>query len=66
MQKHELLEKLEAKRERLGVSKEKFAVKELDISYSTYHRWLSRRFNPDLETIEHIKKVLDENTNGGD
>lgn len=66
MQKHKLLEKLEDKRRQLGISKEKFAVKKLDISYSTYHRWLNERFNPNLETIEQIKKVLNENSQGGD
>jgi len=58
--KHPLLERLEAKRKELGLSQERFAVERLGITFNTYQRWLHRRFNPTLEMIERIERVLNE------
>ena len=63
--RHPLLEQLEAKRKELGLSIEKFAVKELGVTFQTYHRWLHRRFNPTLEMIERIEKVIGKNGGSG-
>ena len=63
--RHPLLERMEAKRKELGLSIEKFAVKELGVTFQTYHRWLHRRFNPTLEMIERIEKVIGKNGGSG-
>jgi transcriptional regulator with XRE-family HTH domain len=57
---HPLLERLEAKRRELGLSQERFAVERLGIAFNTYQRWLYQRFNPTLEMIERIERVISE------
>jgi len=44
----------------MGLSQERFAVRVLGLSYTTYQRWLHRKFNPDYETLKRIQQVLDE------
>ena len=57
---HPLLERLEKLRKEKGMSLEKFAVRVLDISFSTYSRWLRGNFNPDLWTVEKLERILEE------
>ena len=66
MNQHKMLEKLEEKRQDLGLTKEEFAVKKLEVSHTTYYRWLTERFNPTLEIVERIRSVIDETEDGGD
>ena len=54
-----LLQALEERRAEMGLSQEKFAVKVLGISYSTYQRWLNKRFNPDMATLARLKALLE-------
>jgi len=63
---HPLLEQLEELRKEKGLSLEKFAVQVLDISFSTYNRWLKGTFNPDLFTIEKIERDLKEKASDED
>jgi len=58
--RHPLVERLEKKRKELGLSMERFAVEKLKVTFHTYQRWLHKRFNPKLETLERIEKVLNE------
>jgi len=51
-------EALERQRKDLGISREKYAVLVLNISCSTYQRWLGGRFNPDLETLQRLMEIL--------
>ncbi len=46
---HPLLERLENKRNELGLSMERFANECLGVRYQTYWRWLNERFNPSLD-----------------
>jgi len=64
--KHPLLDRLEAKRKELGLSQERFAVERLGIAFNTYQRWLYQRFNPTLEMIERIERVIGENSGTAD
>lgn len=56
--RHELLDQLEAKRDSMGLSMEKFANEVLGMSYQGYWRWLNKRFNPDLETLDKLKAIV--------
>jgi len=53
-------EALEEWRERLGVSREKFAVATLGVSSSTYERWLRGSFNPSLHTTLRLLALLND------
>ncbi len=53
-----LLKALEAWRAKLGLSREKFAVLMLGVSYSTYDRWQRGRFNPSLKTALRLQALL--------
>jgi transcriptional regulator with XRE-family HTH domain len=60
-----LLERLERVRKEKGLSLEKFAVQLLDVSFSTYFRWLKGNFNPDLKTFRKLEAWVDEQERGG-
>lgn len=53
-----LLKALEAWRAKLGLSREKFAVLMLGVSYSTYERWQRGHFNPSLQTALRLQALL--------
>lgn len=55
-----LLAEMEAKRKQLGMSRQKFAVLVLNISSSTYERWLRGPFNPRLRTVTAILAAIGE------
>lgn len=42
---HPVLKRLEAVRERMGLSREQFAVRYVGVSYITYHRWCKGGFD---------------------
>lgn len=55
-----ILAALEARRKAMGVSRERFAVLSLNISSSTYARWLAGNFNPDRKTLESLQaRIID-------
>ena len=55
-----ILAALEARRKAMGVSRERFAVMSLNISSSTYARWLAGNFNPDRKTLESLQaRIID-------
>lgn len=54
----EILRKLEEKREKMGLSMERFANEVLDMSYQGYWRWQRQRFNPDLDTLEKLHDIV--------
>lgn len=51
-------EALEARRQAMGLSREKFAVQVLDVSLSTYERWQAGNFNPSLKTLQKLEAML--------
>lgn len=51
-------EALEARRNAMGLSREKFAVMVLDISLSTYERWQAGNFNPSLKALQRLEAML--------
>lgn len=58
---HPLLKRLEDLRERMGLSRERFAVHTLDVSYPTYHRWVKGGFrNIALKTFEQLEELVTE------
>lgn len=53
-----LLSGLERWRTALGVSREKFAVTTLNVSHSTYERWLRGGFNPRYKDMVRYEALL--------
>jgi transcriptional regulator with XRE-family HTH domain len=51
---------LEGWRKMIGISMSGFAAKYLGVSPSTYRRWLTERFNPDLRTVDRLEALLEE------
>jgi transcriptional regulator with XRE-family HTH domain len=49
---------LEARRKAMGISREKFAVQSLNISSSTYARWIAGNFNPNLKMLQWLQARL--------
>lgn len=58
---HPVLARLEAIREKLGLSQERFALQKLDVSFTTYNSWLRGRFSKiSLERLEQLQAIADE------
>lgn len=58
---HPVLERLEAVRNRLGLSREAFAYTKLGVTGMTYYRWCTGKFKKlTLERVEELEKRVEE------
>ena len=57
---HPVLKRLEAARERMGLSREQFAVKYVGVSYITYHRWCKGAFErTSVGRLKQLQELAD-------
>lgn len=57
---HPVLKRLEAARERMGLSREQFALRHVGVSYITYHRWCKGAFErTSVERLKQLEQLAD-------
>lgn len=60
-----LIDRLEKIREKKGLSKEAFAIKELEVGPATFKGWTYDKHSPNAENINKILEYLEENEKEG-